>query len=187
MATRDQHRERIAGLLSANLLKTGLSQTSLRQLAAAAEISDRMLLYYFNDKADVIATTLSRIAAEMTILLAAAIPLNANLLPLEFAAKAAAVTQTKAIRPYMQLWIEVVAAASRREHPYSDISNLIALGFMEWIEFRLAGEAGYAKRANASMILAMIDGFAVLDVCAGEEQARLAIEALQGLSLPRTI
>jgi AcrR family transcriptional regulator len=184
MSVRDKHRLRITDLLSASLLSTGLSQTSLRQLAAAAKISDRMLLYYFDDKADVMAAALSKVAAEMSVLLAAAIPESANLEPLVFVAKAAVVTQAAPMRPYMRLWVEVVAAASRGEHPYSDISSMITLGFIDWIESRLAGKNGQTKRANAAMILAMIDGIALLEVCGGEERARLAIEAVLNLSAP---
>ena len=55
MSPRDEQRERVIGALTGHLLRTGLSQSSLRQLAAAAEVSDRMLLYYFVDKAEVLA------------------------------------------------------------------------------------------------------------------------------------
>ncbi|MFY8208820.1 MAG: TetR/AcrR family transcriptional regulator, partial [Caulobacter sp.] len=49
MNVRDEQRARVIAVLADHLLATGLSQASLRQLAAAAGVSDRMLLYYFAD------------------------------------------------------------------------------------------------------------------------------------------
>jgi AcrR family transcriptional regulator len=182
MVTRDEQRERVVHLLCENILKTGLSQTSLRQLAAAANISDRMLLYYFKDKSEVIATALIAIAGKVANQLAVAIPENANLEAHELIARAAILTQSSDMRPFMRLWIEIVAAASRDERPYSAISQQIALGFMDWIEARLSGDPCEAKHAVAAMILAIIDGLAVLDLCAGQEQSQLAINTLMRVS-----
>ncbi len=184
MVSKEEQRERVVARLSESFLETGLSQTSLRQLAAVAGMSDRMLLYYFSNKSDIILTVLSRIAADIADQLAQAIPETPTLAPAALIAKAVAVTQSEGMRPFMRLWIEVIAAASRGKQPYSAVAQQIALGFMDWIEARLEGEAGKAKHANAAMIFAMIDGLALLDVCAGEAQSRLAARAVQKLSFP---
>jgi AcrR family transcriptional regulator len=182
MVSRSEQRGRVVERLSASLLETGLSETSLRQLAATAGVSDRMLLYYFKDKNDIISTALSAIAIEMSGRLAMAIPENANLAPFQLIAKAVVVTQSDSMRPYMRLWIEIVAEASRGLQPYASISPQIALSFMEWIESRLLCKCADQKRGIAAMILAMIDGIALLDVCAGREQSQLAVQAMQRLT-----
>lgn len=184
MVSKEQQRQRATALIAQHLLAVGLSETSLRQLAGAAEVSDRMLLYYFADKADVILSALSHVVGAMTTLLASAIPENASLSPKDLIAKALDVTQGGAMRPYMRLWIEIVAAAARGEQPYKNVSSQIALGFLAWIESRLAGEASDAKRATAAMAFAIIDGIALLDVCAGQDQSKLAISALTELAFP---
>ena len=46
MTTREEQRQLVIERLSRHLLDVGLAQASLRQLAAAAGVSDRMLLYY---------------------------------------------------------------------------------------------------------------------------------------------
>ena len=67
MGIRDEQRERVVERLSGHLLATGLAQVSLRQLATAAGVSDRMLLYYFDDKAEVLSASLQRIAGQMMV------------------------------------------------------------------------------------------------------------------------
>ena len=141
-----------------------------------------MLLYYFKDKPDIILIVISQIALEMSDLLASAIPENPKLTPQDLITRALQVTQGSVMKPYMQLWIEIVAAASRGEQPYSMIAGQIALGFVQWIENRLEGEVNEEKRAISAMIFTMIDGLALLDICAGEEQSRLAVKAIQQIS-----
>jgi AcrR family transcriptional regulator len=166
MGSKEDQRERAIRLLAATLLEKGLAETSLRQLAKAA---------------DILASTLSRIALEMTVLLTDAIPENANLPPVDFIAAATAVTQAPVMRPYMRLWIEIIAVAARGEQPYSAVANQVTTGFLGWIETRLAGEASETKRSTAAMIFAMIDGLAILDMCAGEGQSAMAARAFKAL------
>ncbi|MCA3750444.1 MAG: TetR family transcriptional regulator, partial [Phenylobacterium sp.] len=52
MTVRAAQRQVVTERLAGHLLASGLSRTSVRQLAAAAQVSDRMLLYYFRDKAE---------------------------------------------------------------------------------------------------------------------------------------
>ena len=56
-----------------HLLAAGLTGVNLRALAAAAGTSDRMLLYYFTDKDELLAATLACIAARLTAKLDAAV------------------------------------------------------------------------------------------------------------------
>ena len=62
MSIRDARREVVIERLAAHLLEHGLSRTSLRQLASAAGESDRMLLYYFADKAELLGAVVTRLA-----------------------------------------------------------------------------------------------------------------------------
>ncbi len=182
MIARDTQREKVVESLAQHLLTTGLSATSLRQLAAAAGVSDRMLLYYFADKAEVLAAASGRIATVLTVQLAEAIPEGSNLTQRELIAAAVAVTHAESVRPYMRLWIEVVAAAARGEAPFVEIAQQIAQGFLLWIDARLAPGAGadtkVDREATVAMILAMIDGLALLRVCSGDDLANRAGAAM---------
>ncbi|MEO1135242.1 MAG: TetR/AcrR family transcriptional regulator [Pseudomonadota bacterium] len=170
--------------LAAHLLKTGLSQTSLRQLATAAGVSDRMLLYYFDSKADALASALGAIAGELTGTLEAAIPEGRKLPPAEMIKATSGLIRAPETKAFFYLWTETVAAAARGEEPYRTIANAIAEGFLIWIESRLSGGDTKARRATAAMILAMIDGLALLEICTDEKRAGMAAKQMETLEHP---
>ena len=177
MAPRDNQRARATARIAAHLVATGLAATSLRQLAGAAQASDRMLLYYFTDKADALASAMSAIAGDLGARLADAIPPAPRLAPAALVAAAAQITTASDIKPYMRLWIEVVAAAARGEAPFPTIAHGIADGFRSWIEARL-DPAGLADPGGtAALILATVDGLALLDACSEDRVVARAVEA----------
>lgn len=184
MAPKEEQRAQVIDRLSAHLLATGLSQTSLRQLAAAAGVSDRMLLYYFEDKTEVLSAALGKIAMDLTEALEASIPEGTKLPPAELIKVAAKLTLDPATKPFFGLWTQIVAAAARNEAPYAGIANAIAEGFLVWIEARLSGGDAKARRSSAAMILAIIDGLALLEICTDEKRAKLAAKQLQRLGHP---
>ena len=61
--TADDRRDALIDRLADHMLAIGIGASSLRTLAKAAGTSDRMLLYYFRDKDELVAATLERIAA----------------------------------------------------------------------------------------------------------------------------
>lgn len=182
MSPRDEQRERVIGALTGHLLRTGLSQSSLRQLAAAAEVSDRMLLYYFVDKAEVLAQVMARLAASMSERLDAAIPEDARLSAAALTARAARIVIEPDFLPYMRLWLEVVAAAGRGEPPFAQISAEVMQGFLQWIEQRLRPLDGHSASGQAAGILALVDGLVLVEIGAGHEAALRAVEVLEALA-----
>ncbi len=69
-----KRREEIIELIADHLLAEGLGAATLRPMAEAAGTSDRMLLYYFADKGELLTATLTRVAARMVSLLDDAVP-----------------------------------------------------------------------------------------------------------------
>lgn len=174
-----EKREKMVGKLAAHLLRTGLSQASLRQLAAAAGVSDRMLLYYFTDKTEVLGLTMARIANGLAERLGNAIPAGPRLPPAALIARAARFSIEAEMRPMMRLWIEVVAAAARREAPFEVIAQQVTQGFLEWIDQRLEAPIGADRQAIAATILAMIDGIALVAVCTDAGLSSRAVDQLE--------
>src|SRR5271154_452143 len=76
MTVRDERREAAIEPMADHVLSEGLAAATLRPLAAAAGTSDRMLLYYFADKDELLTATLARIATRMTAQLDHAIPIG---------------------------------------------------------------------------------------------------------------
>lgn len=183
MNVRDEQRQRVIVALAEHLLATGLSQASLRQLAAAAGVSDRMLLYYFTDKTEVLALAMQSLAAGMAARLEAALPANQRLSQVALTARAARLVVDPVFRPFMRLWIEAIAAAARKESPFADIARQIAEGFLVWIETRLDPTLVPDPPGAAATILALLDGLALLEVCGGEDRVLRAVTALEAASL----
>ena len=178
MSIRENQRDAVVERLAAHLLEHGLARASLRQLAEAAAVSDRMLMYYFRDKTEILAESVSHVAQGLARMLDAAIPSDARLSAGVLARQAADITTRAETRPYMRLWIEIVAAAARREEPFVAIAGQIMSGFRQWIEPRLDLPPGEKRQAAALSVIAICDGLALIDICAGEaaaHQARLAL------------
>lgn len=181
MSIRDEQRERVVERLAAHLLETGLAQTSLRQLAAAAGVSDRMLLYYFADKVEVLSAVLARVSVDAGGSLALAMPDGQTFTPAQFVLRATEVTAQPEMRRFMRLWIAVVAAAAKGEEPFVAISAQIVAGFQQWGETRLKLPPGADRAGLALAMIALIDGLALVDICSGEALAARARGAVATL------
>ncbi|MEL7545831.1 MAG: TetR/AcrR family transcriptional regulator [Pseudomonadota bacterium] len=179
MARKDQQRTDVGLRLKEHLLNTGLSRASLRQLATAAGVSDRMLLYYFDDKADALNTAFGLIAADLTLALDMAVPEGTTLSMTDLIRTVTDLTLAPDTKPYFRLWTEAIAGVLREPEQFEQIVKLIASGFLTWIEARLEGGTPESRQADAAMILAMIDGLALLEICTDEATARLAAERMK--------
>jgi AcrR family transcriptional regulator len=153
-----------------HLLREGLNAASLRPLAAAAGTSDRMLLYYFADKEELLTAILVEVAQRMQPLLEAAIA-PVPLSPSDLRAEIAAVVRGAELRPFMQIWLEIAAAAGRGRQPYLAVAGRIADGFLQWIESRLQGPPGPDRKAMAAYLLVLAEGATVLDAIGRAEVA----------------
>lgn len=173
MKIRDSQRALAIERLAAHVLATGLSQTSLRQLAAAAGISDRMLLYYFADKAEVLACVIGHIVDGFGAALDAALPAQ----PMAAAvllAETSRVVGSPDLQPAMRLWLQIVAAAARQEPPFPALASAILQRFLAWIHARLDLPPGPERHEAAAFILAVIDGIALFDLAGGADLAAAA-------------
>lgn len=170
MSRRENQRKDALIKISRHVLENGLMQTSLRQLAGAADVSDRMLLYYFKNKAEIMSSVLAHLTLELTQKFDAALKDGKRYPVDELFAKDAALCCSPDMRPYMRLGIEINVAAGRGEMPYVNIAKDIVAGFIAWIEARLDTQDEDLRKKQAGMILVMIDGLAMVDVCIDDQQ-----------------
>nr|WP_310522952.1 TetR/AcrR family transcriptional regulator [Polymorphobacter sp.] len=160
MSKSDQRRSAIIDALADHVLAHGLPAASLRPLAKAAAISDRMLLYYFKDKAEVMAAVLERVALRLTLLMEAmgartpqpVATLHAELLR---------VLLTDELWPFMCVWLEIAALSARGDPLYRAIGEAIGRGFLAWGAAQLDSPAE-TRDADALRLLTMIEGAVVL-------------------------
>ncbi len=157
MAKQDQQRAAYLDLLADHVLMHGLNAASLRPLAKAAKTSDRMLIYYFTDKATLIAAILDHIATRLGQILVQQV--EAKPMPLALLRpKLLAVLFADAYWPYMRIWLDVAALAGRGDPEYKAIGGRIARSFFVWGEAQLLSATPEQRSIDAAQLLVSIEG-----------------------------
>ena len=157
---RAQRRATLLDAMADHLLSHGLAKSPLRALAAAAATSDRMLLYYFADRDDLLTALLEHIAGRLASLLNSG-GFNTSRPYAELLAELWSLTQKPTFQPYMLLFLELAAASGRGEEPHRTAAGRIARGFTSWISERLIETDG-RRQARAALLLANLDGLFLL-------------------------
>ncbi|MEO1305231.1 MAG: TetR/AcrR family transcriptional regulator [Pseudomonadota bacterium] len=147
--------------LADEVLQTGLLNASLRPLAKAVGTSDRMLLYYFKDKDELIAAVLDRFAARITLILDQSAPPEP--LPLDVLAPALIEQMNSdAFWPYLRLWLETAALAAGGDPLYKTCGERIGRGFVTWGAGQLAAESDAHRKRDAAKLLVQVEGSVLL-------------------------
>ena len=142
-------------------------------MARAAGISDRMLLYYFKDKAEVIAAVLATIAGRLTAMLG-----DVSGTPLPVAALRAQLLGAlmgDAISPYMRIWLEMAALAAQGDAVFANAGEAIGRGFYAWGLAQIAAETPEQRAIDAARLLVTIEGMVLLKSLGMSDVARLAV------------
>ena len=161
MSRTEQRKSAILDRLADHVLAHGLVASSLRPLAKAAGTSDRMLLYYFADKAEIISATLARIAERMTTALAA--HTTPEPLPLDaLTAHLAGIVGRDEFWPYMCVWLELASRAGRGDPLYVPVAAAIGHGFLAWGAAQLDAPDEESRARDAAKLLVRIEGMVLV-------------------------
>ncbi len=161
MEKTEERRRVIVGKIADHLLECGMKGSSLRPLAAAAGISDRMLLHYFRDKEEVMTAALHLIAVRMINLLE-----SARSAPMPFQVlmpHLVGMRQDSHIRPYLRLWLELAALSASGEEPYRQIVRQISDHFYAWLATELQVKTEDERSKMAALAFVIIEGCVFLD------------------------
>jgi AcrR family transcriptional regulator len=161
MSKSDAKRAEMVDRLADHVLAHGLIAASLRPLAAALGTSDRMLLYYFRDKSELIALTLDRVAARFAVRLselAGDRPRTARALEADLAA----IAVRPDAQPYLRIWLEIAALAGPGDPFYREVGARIGQGFVDWTAARLALRNPARRRAAATRLVLTVEGLVLL-------------------------
>lgn len=159
-ADRERRSELVAAVAS-HVLAHGLTRTSLKDVAASAGTSDRMLLYYFPDKAALMAATFDHLASMLMASLdaqRAPAPLPEDVLLDRLLAQ----VQDPGFWPFLQLWLEIVARAGRDDPEMRKVARGIGQGYLGWVAAQIDAVDDTARAAAARRVLASVEGQIVL-------------------------
>ena len=163
MSVRDTKRAAALDRIADHMLAEGLAPSSLRALGAASGTSDRMLLYYFADKDEIVASALQVVCLRLAVLLAEAVGDAAALPPGPLLRQLAPIMGGPAMRPYLRIWLELAALSARDLEPFRTGAGQIAGTFIDWVAGRLDIADPARRQAEAAGLIALLDGMILLD------------------------
>jgi AcrR family transcriptional regulator len=149
-------RQEIISVLAAYLLESGLSDAGLRKLAVVAGTSDRMLLYYFEDKDELLTAVLMETGKAMEVELSGLLG-SARLKPTVALEALWQMVRGEIFANHLRLWLEMSGQAGRGDPLFATIVSSISEGWVRWLSGILdTPEAG--KTSLAALILAAVNG-----------------------------
>lgn len=153
----DLRRDALLDRIADHFLAEGLAETSLRPLAKAVGTSDRMLLYYFTDKAEIIGATLDRISARLVAELASigsAGPVSPDALRIALIERLFA----QEFWPFLRLFLQIAAHAAQGDPVYRTVGERIGRGFLAWGASQIDLPDAEARERAAATIMIEVEG-----------------------------
>lgn len=158
----DQKRTAIVASVARHLVSHGFQNSGLRALAASAGISDRMIMYYFPTKEELVAEALAQVAGELSASVQHLLP-TGRVSAAKIVEELVAAGRRPENQPTLKLWFEIVGLAMRDEGAYRETARVILSGWESWIEAKLG-----SKRAHLSAdVLARIEGELMVSLIRG--------------------
>jgi AcrR family transcriptional regulator len=157
---KEQQRSRALEVAVDLVLEVGLAGLSLRTLARRAQTSDRMLLYYFADKRELVDAILEVLSLRLRGLLSDAAsqgPLSAP----ELLREAARVFNVPEVRSIALVWLELSLLAAREPEVYRAAAKRMREDWAAWLSARVVATTPRSRRATVEALLVLCDGFLV--------------------------
>ena len=158
------------------LLEHGLGNASLRTLATAVGTSDRMLLYYFVDKEELMLEAFACVIQRQSVLLSGVLPEGRQ--PFEvLLAQMWKILKAPDYEPYMRIWYDALGRASQGEEMYRVMASRVIDIWFEWLEPRSCAPPERRKNEIAAIVAAAC-GLVMLRYLGRGKDAEIAAKAL---------
>ena len=159
-AKRARKREEVVSRLVPHVLAVGLGDVSLRRLAGVAGTSDRMLLYYFDDKDDLLMAVLREIGDRQAVALDELVG-SEPLPPAEALRTVWKALKSDAFADHLRLWLDLSSRAGRGDPVFGALVEGVRERSIAWAS-QLLDVPQREKRAVSLLLMAAIDGQVVL-------------------------
>ena len=175
MGHKHTREEILDGALDA-ALDDGLSQLTFGRLARRLGISDRVIVYYFPTKDDLISDVIGAMGLRLQGELAASFSRTA-VDHRELAALAWPVLANPAADRVFALFFEANGLAAVGREPYRTLVPNLVAAWIDWASNHVEGSAS-RRRQEAETAIAVIDGLILLRLLAGPASADRAARVL---------
>ena len=162
-------KEQLLGSALEAAMADGLSGLTFGRLAKRLGVSDRMVVYYFPTKHDLISEVLGAVGLRLQDALAHAFPARARD-HVALATAAWPVLARPEADPTFRLFFEALGLAAAGTEPYRAVAADLLEGWAAWLDGLLEGDAGL-RRAEALSAIALLDGLLLLRQVAGADDA----------------
>lgn len=176
-------RETLLPLLAAHVLAHGLADASLRPLARAAGTSDRMLIYHFSSKDQLVADLLEHLAGQFSAALDQAFPHERAASREDCIAKVLAITGQGAFQPFMRVWWDIVSGCAAGNAAYLNAAGAIMDRLLAWVVDHLP-EDDPDPQGGARMVLTYIEGAQMLGAVGQGDIPARGLASLAGAARP---
>lgn len=178
VARENQRDALLAGAVD-HVLHHGVATLSLRPLAAALGTSDRMLLYYFHTRDELLLAVLDAVGTQLQIGFETALGSD-PLPPAALLRQAWSALQSPVAEPHLRLYVEVSGLAARGREPFRTVAAAVAQRWLAWVSARV--EVPESERpAAAAGVLTVLDGLLLARFAGSEELATRAADWLAGV------
>lgn len=160
----------------ATALESGFSGLTYAKVADHLGTSDRMVVYYFPTKTDLISAVVGELAQGLFGVLGSAMG-DAPLTGRQAVEVSWPVFARRRNDPVFRLFFELVGLSNARVEPYVELCGSILREWAAWLEPRMAVAAS-RRRAEALSAMAQVDGLLLLRQTLGARSADEAFEAL---------
>jgi AcrR family transcriptional regulator len=157
-------------------LGEGLSQLTFGRLARRLGVSDRVIVYYFPSKSELVVAILTDLAARLQGVLADAFtgPAASHR---ELVRAAWPALATDEVDPIFGLYFEAIGQATAGVEPFAGLADQMIEGWITWMAEFFTGDPK-TRRAEAEATLALLDGLLLMRQLAGGAAADRAARLL---------
>jgi AcrR family transcriptional regulator len=154
-------------------VEDGLSQLTFGRLAKRLGISDRMIVYYFPSKDDLITEVVLALGVELQALLAVAF--GDDRLPVEqLAMRAWPVLTTRAADRIFGVFFELTGLAAAGIEPFASMAPAALDSWVDWVATYVAGSNKDVRYRRAVGLVAQLDGLLLIRQLCGDRLANVA-------------
>lgn len=176
MGYRHSQEEMLAAAVAV-ALEGGISSVTFGAVAKHAGVSDRMVVYYFPTKAELLTAVTVALGGQLQELLGGAFgdePLDRH----DLLARAWSALARPQADPIFAVYFEILGLAAAGHQPFKELASAQTEAWVQWLLPRLTGADRATKRRQALATLAVIDGLLLLRQIHGPAAANAAAREL---------